>query len=325
MDLGADGWQTFRLVTLPDDLDGADLGRAARVRALVRRGDRDHVHRRRAEHAADLDLRQDPARPGAAAGERRRLRRSSCLTIVPVVARPAADARERHPPHGGLGGARWPTSDAADPHRRRVDRRRVGRDDGGAEPGDGGDDREVPRCGAEDVDAAVEAAKAALPEWLETTPGERAEVLLKLADVIDAQRRGARRDRVAQRRQAALATRATRCRSAADNLRFFAGAARLLEGKSAGEYMRGYTSFIRREPLGSSAGSRPWNYPLMMAVWKLAPALAAGNVQVLKPSEQTPLSLLRFARARAGRDPGRRAERRHRRRRPGRRAHRHAP
>ena len=78
MDLGADGWQTFRLVTLPDDLDRADLRRAARVRAVVRRGDRDHVHRRRAEHAADLDLRPDPARPGAAAGERRRLRDPRC-------------------------------------------------------------------------------------------------------------------------------------------------------------------------------------------------------------------------------------------------------
>src|SRR4029077_3379945 len=69
----------------------------------------------------------------------------------------------------------------------------------------------------------------------------------------------------------------------------------LLEGKSAGEYMRGYTSMIRREPLGVVGGIAPWNYPLMMAIWKLAPALAAGNVQVLKPSEQTPLSLLRFA------------------------------
>src|SRR5213079_2065824 len=76
---------------------------------------------------------------------------------------------------------------------------------------------------------------------------------------------------------------------------FFAGAARILEGRSAGQFMRGYTSMIRREPLGVVGGIAPWNYPLMMAVWKLAPALAAGNVQVLKPSEQTPLSLLRFA------------------------------
>src|SRR5499427_8735692 len=79
-----------------------------------------------------------------------------------------------------------------------------------------------------------------------------------------------------------------------DHMRFFAGAARLLEGKSTGEYMRGYTSMIRREPLGIVGGIAPWNYPLMMAVWKIGPALAAGNVQVLKPSEQTPLSLLRF-------------------------------
>ncbi len=80
----------------------------------------------------------------------------------------------------------------------------------------------------------------------------------------------------------------------ADNLRFFAGAARHLEGKSAGEYIDGYTSMIRREPLGIVGGICPWNYPLMMAVWKMGPALAAGNVQILKPSEQTPLSLLRF-------------------------------
>jgi 1-pyrroline dehydrogenase len=80
----------------------------------------------------------------------------------------------------------------------------------------------------------------------------------------------------------------------ADNIRFFAGAARVLEGKSAGEYIEGYTSLIRREPLGIVAGICPWNYPLMMAVWKFGPALAAGNVQILKPSEQTPLTLLRY-------------------------------
>src|SRR3712207_8834215 len=79
-----------------------------------------------------------------------------------------------------------------------------------------------------------------------------------------------------------------------DTLRFFEVAARVLEGRRAGEYMRGYTSIIRREPIGIVAGIAPWNYPLMMAVWKFAPALAAGNVQILKPSEQTPLSLLRF-------------------------------
>jgi aminobutyraldehyde dehydrogenase len=152
----------------------------------------------------------------------------------------------------------------------------------------------VPRCAAEDVDAAVAAARAALPEWLETTPGERAEVLLKLADVIDANA-----EELAEIESRNVGKPLSYARDempvCADNLRFFAGAARLLEGKSAGEYMRGYTSFIRREPLGIVGGIAPWNYPLMMAVWKLAPALAAGNVQVLKPSEQTPLSLLRFA------------------------------
>ena len=91
----------------------------------------------------------------------------------------------------------------------------------------------------------------------------------------------------------------------ADNLRFFAGAARTLEGKSAGEYVEGYTSIIRREPLGIVAGITPWNYPLMMVVWKLGPALAAGNVQIIKPAEQTPLTTAPLRGARAGGAPAR--------------------
>jgi betaine-aldehyde dehydrogenase/aminobutyraldehyde dehydrogenase len=152
---------------------------------------------------------------------------------------------------------------------------------------------EVPRSGAEDVDRAVEAAKKALPEWLETTPGERAELLLKLAQILDdnAEELAQIESRNVGKPIGAARDEIPVC---SDNLRFFAGAGRLLEGKSAGEYMRGYTSMIRREPLGIVGGICPWNYPLMMAVWKLGPALAAGNVQVLKPSEQTPLSLLRF-------------------------------
>ena len=153
---------------------------------------------------------------------------------------------------------------------------------------------EVPRAGAEDVDRAVQAAKKALPEWLETTPGERAEALLKLAAAIDEHA-----DELAELESRnvgkPLAYAKDELPVCADNLRFFAGAARVLEGKSAGEYMRGYTSWIRREPIGVVGGIAPWNYPLMMAVWKVAPALAAGNVQVLKPSEQTPLTTLRFA------------------------------
>ena len=151
----------------------------------------------------------------------------------------------------------------------------------------------VPSCSAEDVDAAVEAARTALPEWLETTPGERAAILLELARVLEEHS-----DELAAIESANVGKPLGYARDEmpimVDHLRFFAGAARILEGKSAGEYARGLTSMIRREPLGVVGGIAPWNYPLMMAVWKLAPALAAGNAQVLKPSEQTPLSLLRF-------------------------------
>jgi 1-pyrroline dehydrogenase len=152
----------------------------------------------------------------------------------------------------------------------------------------------VPRGTQADVDRAVEAAKKALPEWLETTPGERAEALLKLADAID-ENTDELAELESQNVGKPLPAAKDEMPVSSDNVRFFAGAARLLEGKSAGEYMRGYTSFVRREPLGIVGGIAPWNYPLMMAVWKFAPALAAGNVQVLKPSEQTPLSTLRFA------------------------------
>jgi 1-pyrroline dehydrogenase len=153
---------------------------------------------------------------------------------------------------------------------------------------------EVPRSSAEDVNKAVAAAKKALPEWLETTPGERAELLLKLADALDEHG-----DEIAELESRNVGKPLSSAKDeipvATDNIRFFAGAARVLEGKSAGEYMRGYSSWLRREPLGIVGGIAPWNYPLMMAIWKLAPALAAGNVQVLKPSEQTPLTTLRFA------------------------------
>jgi 1-pyrroline dehydrogenase len=153
---------------------------------------------------------------------------------------------------------------------------------------------EVPSATAKDVENAVRAAKKALPEWLDTTPGERAEMLLRLAAAIEEHA-----DELAEIESRNVGKPLSYAKDempvCADNIRFFAGAARVLEGKSAGEYMRGYTSWLRREPIGIVGGITPWNYPLMMAVWKFAPALAAGNVQILKPSEQTPLTALRFA------------------------------
>jgi 1-pyrroline dehydrogenase len=153
---------------------------------------------------------------------------------------------------------------------------------------------EVPNATVEDVDRAVQAAKKALVEWRETTPGERAELLLKLAAAIDEHT-----DELAELESLNVGKPLSYAKEelpvCSDNFRFFAGAARVLEGKAAGEYMKGYTSWLRREPIGIVGGIAPWNYPLMMAVWKMAPALAAGNVQVLKPSEQTPLTTLRFA------------------------------
>lgn len=153
---------------------------------------------------------------------------------------------------------------------------------------------QVPRGSQADVDRAVEAAKKALPEWRETTPQERSEFLLKLADAIDEHA-----EELAQVESQNVGKPLPASRDempvCSDNVRFFAGAARVLEGRAAGEYMRGYTSMIRREPIGIVGQIAPWNYPLMMAIWKIAPALAAGNVSVLKPSEQTPLTTLMLA------------------------------
>jgi 1-pyrroline dehydrogenase len=152
---------------------------------------------------------------------------------------------------------------------------------------------EVPRSGAEDVERAVQAALKALPDWLDKTPKDRMELLLKLADVIDEHADELTRLE-SQNVGKPTAIAGDEMPFSADNLRFFAGAARTLEGKAAGEYVEGYTSIIRREPLGLVAGITPWNYPLMMAIWKIGPALAAGNVQILKPAEQTPLTTLRL-------------------------------
>jgi betaine-aldehyde dehydrogenase len=154
---------------------------------------------------------------------------------------------------------------------------------------------EVPKGTEADVDRAVKAARKAYTEWFETTPRERSEMLLKLADAIlaDAEEMANLESaNVGKPRALFLSEELGVC---ADNLRYFAGAARILEGKAAGEYMRGYTSMIRREPVGVVGSIAPWNYPLMMAIWKIGPALAAGNCVILKPSEWTPLTALRLA------------------------------
>jgi len=154
---------------------------------------------------------------------------------------------------------------------------------------------EVPKGTEADVDRAVKAARADYVEWFETVPKERSEMLLKLAEAVAAdgeELANIESANVGKPRALFLSDELPPC---VDHLRFFAGAARLLDGKAAGEYMRGYTSMIRREPVGVVGSIAPWNYPLMMAIWKVGPALAAGNCVVLKPSEWTPLTALRLA------------------------------
>jgi betaine-aldehyde dehydrogenase len=146
-----------------------------------------------------------------------------------------------------------------------------------------------------DVDSAVAAARRAWDGWARTTPGERALALLRLADAIEE-----RADEVSALESANAgkpinAFRDDEIPFMVDNLRFFAGAARCLEGKAAGEYLEGYTSLIRREPVGVVGQIAPWNYPLMVAVWKIGPALATGNTIVLKPAPTTPVTTVRLA------------------------------
>lgn len=152
----------------------------------------------------------------------------------------------------------------------------------------------VPQGTAADADLAVAAAVAALPAWSETTPGERSRLLLRLAQKLE-DHGEALAHLEAQNVGKPLVVARDDVEFSVDNLQFFAGAARTLEGRAAGDYIRQHTSFIRREPVGVVAAIAPWNYPLLMAVWKIGPALAAGNTVVLKPSEITPLTTLRLA------------------------------
>jgi len=152
----------------------------------------------------------------------------------------------------------------------------------------------VPDGSMEDVERAMAAARDARIGWRDTTPGQRMEALLALADVVDRHTEElVALESLNVGKPMSLAN--EEIPICADELRFFAGAARTLSGPSAGEYAEGYTSFVRREPVGIVGQITPWNYPLMMAIWKIAPALAAGNVVVLKPSEMTPLTTLRLA------------------------------
>jgi betaine-aldehyde dehydrogenase len=154
---------------------------------------------------------------------------------------------------------------------------------------------EAPLSGPGDVDLACQAASTAFAGWRDTTPSERSRMLLKLADAIEARAEDFVAAEGRNTGKPLALTRSEEIPPMLDQIRFFAGAARVLEGRSAGEYLAGHTSWVRREPIGVVAQVTPWNYPMMMAVWKIAPALAAGNTVVLKPSDTTPATAVMLA------------------------------
>ena len=152
-----------------------------------------------------------------------------------------------------------------------------------------------PLSGPEDVDRAYSAAATAFQSWRDTTPSERQRALLKFADAVESRAEEIIAVECENTGKPIALTRSEEMPPMIDQLRFFAGAARVLEGRSAGEYLAGHTSYVRREPVGVCGQVAPWNYPMMMAVWKFAPALAAGNTVVLKPSDTTPASTVLLA------------------------------
>jgi len=154
----------------------------------------------------------------------------------------------------------------------------------------------APRSGAEDIDRAYRAAEAAFEStWRDSTPSERQKAMLGIADVLEAHADELVALESENTGKPIPVTMAEEIPPMIDQIRFFAGAARVLEGRAAGEYMSGFTSLIRREPIGVVGQVTPWNYPMMMAVWKFAPAIAAGNAVVLKPSDTTPVTAVRMA------------------------------
>jgi betaine-aldehyde dehydrogenase len=154
---------------------------------------------------------------------------------------------------------------------------------------------QAPVSGAADVERAMRAAGSAFEIWRDTTPAERQRALLRIADAVEARAGQLVAAECRNTGKPVEATHREEIGPMVDELRFFAGAARVLEGKSAGEYLAGHTSYVRREPIGVCAQITPWNYPMVMAVWKFAPAIAAGNSVVLKPSDTTPVSTLLLA------------------------------
>ncbi len=162
-------------------------------------------------------------------------------------------------------------------------------------PATGGAYATAPISSTADVDQAMNAASKAFVDWRDSTPSERQRALLKIADALESRSEELIAIESENTGKPLALTASEEVPPMLDQIRFFAGAARNLEGKSAGEYMRGMTSFIRREPIGVCAQVTPWNYPMMMAVWKWAPAIAAGNTVVLKPSDTTPASTLFMA------------------------------
>ena len=141
-----------------------------------------------------------------------------------------------------------------------------------------------------DIDEALGAAAKAFEDWRDSTPSERQRAILKIADALESRQDELIAIESENTGKPIALTQSEEIPPMIDQIRFFAGAARNLEGKSAAEYFKGHTSFIRREPIGVCAQVTPWNYPMMMAVWKWAPAIAAGNTVVLKPSDTTPMS-----------------------------------
>jgi betaine-aldehyde dehydrogenase len=180
-----------------------------------------------------------------------------------------------------------------------VDGERVDAEDGPLapviDPSTGQPFAEAPVSGAADVDRALRSAAAAFTGWRRTTPSERSLALIRIADAVEARAEELVRAECENTGKPFALTMSEEIPPMVDQIRFFAGAARMLEGRAAAEYMAGHTSYVRREPVGVCGAVTPWNYPMMMAVWKWAPALAAGNTMVLKPSDTTPVSTLVLA------------------------------